>query len=396
MSFVATLWSGIACSLLLPLVSLWSPQLLLPGLFAALLCSWFWLRRCLSPLSELGAQCRQATHEISLTTHNEDLSAIVDAHNELLQRLRQLVSEVGHSEVELHCAAEQFSVSCDQTAEAANRNAAAIAEIASGSQRQALIITEAFQTLQDMASRVVSAQRATGQAVEHVDSTAVQAAQGTAAIEQAIGQMRQIESSVGNLSTLIEKLETHSQKIQQIVSSITAIASQTNLLSLNASIEAARAGEHGRGFAVVANEVSKLAEQSELAANQIGQLIGDIQRDTSQAVDAMAGGNREVAAGAELVGAAGQSFRDIAELVRHLTAQVHSIGNAIRQVADGAESVTLQFLSVEDISRRTADETQTVSAGSQEQSAAVQALAASTAQLSELSASLRRTLQRFQ
>ncbi len=93
------------------------------------------------------------------------------------------------------------------------------------------------------------------------------------------------------------KLGERSQDIGQIVETIAGIAGQTNWLALNAAIEAACAGEQGRGFAVVAEELRKLAEQSQEAAKRIATLIGEVQQDTTQAVNAMEQGTKEVVMG---------------------------------------------------------------------------------------------------
>ena len=113
-----------------------------------------------------------------------------------------------------------------------------------------------------------------------------------AAAEQATAATQHVADASREITGAIENLARRSDQIGGIVDTITGIAEQTNLLALNAAIEAARAGEQGKGFAVVAEEVRKLAEESQHAAQEISGLISAIQDETTNAVGVVETGAR--------------------------------------------------------------------------------------------------------
>jgi methyl-accepting chemotaxis protein len=108
---------------------------------------------------------------------------------------------------------------------------------------------------------------------------------GRGVLAESINRMHQLSQRAINSRELIEALNQRSADIQRVTSVIQTIASQTNLLALNAAIEAARAGEHGRGFAVVADEVRGLAGRTASATEEVGQMVADIQQRTGQVVE---------------------------------------------------------------------------------------------------------------
>lgn len=109
--------------------------------------------------------------------------------------------------------------------------------------------------------------------------------EGSEVLAQSITRMHQLSQRANVSRELIEALSQRSEEIQRVTLVIQSIASQTNLLALNAAIEAARAGEHGRGFAVVADEVRGLAGRTATATDEVGVMVADIQQRTAQVVE---------------------------------------------------------------------------------------------------------------
>jgi len=145
-------------------------------------------------------------------------------------------------------------------------------------------------------------------------------------------QMQAMAVAVQESANSIAALDTHANKIDEIVEVIHAIADQTNLLALNASIEAARAGEHGNGFAVVAEEVRKLAEQSKTSAAEITKTIHTMQQLAKEAREHMQESEQEAASSAKVVQTTSVAFEEI-------TAKVSLVTNKIQEVSGIAEEL---------------------------------------------------------
>ena len=138
------------------------------------------------------------------------------------------------------------------------------------------------------------------------------ASEGRHVVEQVIAAINQVQQESVNLRTDMEKLGAEAQNINQIMTVISDIADQTNLLALNAAIEAARAGEAGRGFAVVADEVRKLAEKTMTATTEVGSAISNIQQGTRRNMDNV---DKAVAAIEQATGLAHSSGNRLHEIV---------------------------------------------------------------------------------
>ncbi|WP_224795771.1 methyl-accepting chemotaxis protein [Pseudomonas fluorescens] len=149
--------------------------------------------------------------------------------------------------------------------------------------------------------------------------------EGRTVLAESITRMHQLSQRANDSRQLMEALSLRSEEIQRVTLVIQSIASQTNLLALNAAIEAARAGEHGRGFAVVADEVRGLAGRTATATEEVGVMVADIQQRTAQVVEQIRQLSSDLNTGVEQVQHTGQSLQTIARLAAGVESQVSDI-----------------------------------------------------------------------
>lgn len=331
----------------------------------------------------------------SFMRRQDDFGIVGQYFDKLNRNMRGIAQQLSQTSEQLAASAEEMSASAEQSAQAATQVAGSITEVARGAERQLKAVDSSSTVVEQMSVGIQQVAASANQVSEAAEKTARTANDGGQAIDKAVRQMNVIDKSTSDTAEVVEKLGERSKQIGQIVVAIANIAGQTNLLALNAAIEAARAGEQGRGFAVVAEEVRKLAEQSHDAAKQIADLIGEIQLETDHAVTSMQDGQKEVKAGTEIVNLAGQSFREIVQMIGKMTNQIKEISIAIEQMAAGSQQIVYAVKEIDKESKNTSGQTQTVSAATEEQSASMEEIAASSQALAKLAEDLQMVVRKF-
>ncbi len=210
-------------------------------------------------------------------------------------------------------------------------------------------------SMEEMNATVLEVARNSGIAAEASDRAKMNAQAGERVVEQSVSAIRAVEKDTQVLKDTMHVLGKQAESIGQIMTVISDIADQTNLLALNAAIEAARAGEAGRGFAVVADEVRKLAEKTMTATQEVGTAISGIQQGARKSVEAVEQTTANLGKATELVNKSGESLADIVNESNHTADQVRSIATAAEEQSAASEEIAHSLEGINGSAIETAD-----------------------------------------
>ena len=325
----------------------------------------------------------------------DELGEMWTALQNVRNNLRGLMDKFNNTAQQLAAASEELTASSQQSADASGQVAQSVMDAAEAASNQQEAVSRSNEAVSGVAASVENIQRNSARVAGNSMEASAKAKNGMAAVDNAVMQMQEVESTVQESAVIVDQLGTSSQEIGQIVDTITAITSQTNLLALNAAIEAARAGEAGRGFAVVADEVRKLAEQSQESAQRIATLVADIQKNTDNAVHSMQSGRERVVAGAESVEGLKENFSEIVALIDGMAGEIKEIAEAIGGVAGETKEITTAVDQLSHHSSNIANEMQNVSATTEQQTASAQNIAQASDSLANLAQELQLAIQVF-
>jgi len=335
------------------------------------------------------------TGEPIAVRNKDEIGDLAQAFNIMSRNLRTLIHQVGNSAEHVAASSEELTESTEQTSTATEQVAITMGEIATGMDNQVRMVSDGFQTMNELTTGFQQVTVNTLNMSEEATKVSAKTVSGSESVESAVGQMNSIHDTVSGLSAVIEELSRHSRDIVKMVDSISEISAQTNLLSLNAAIEAARAGEHGRGFQVVATEVRKLSEQSARSAEQIVPLVAAMEKGMRNAAQSMSLVTAEVQGGIELVHQAGATFNEIREAVGNVAGQTQEVSASIEQMSAGVKQISISMKTIMEVTESGAAGTEEVSASSEEQFSAMQEIASAANDLSSMAEQLQQTVRQF-
>ena len=319
-------------------ITYWSLGLVtLAGFVLTLIIGFSVSRNIAGPLNKLTAVAeRIAAGDLSVNVlaeaRSDEVGTLARTFERMTQSLREQMRQLTEGANVLGASASEIVASSTQLAASAAESAAAVGETAT-------TVQEVRQTV-ELASQKAKA----------VSDSAQKAAQfsqsGRKSTEEVVAGMTRIRQQMEAIAACMVRLSEQSQTIGQIVAAVEDLATQSNLLAVNAAIEAAKAGEHGKGFGVVAQEVKRLAEQSRQATNQVRTILSDIQKATTAAVMATEQGGKAVEAGEKQTGAAGESIQALAGSLTEAAQVAIQIATTGQQQMAGMDQVATAMESI--------------------------------------------------
>jgi methyl-accepting chemotaxis protein WspA len=272
---------------------------------------------------------------------DDEFGILGQGFNRVAADLSALVGQVQRSGIQVNTTATQIAATAREQQGTANQIAVTTAEIGATSKEISATSRELVNTMNEVSTVAVE--------------TAKLAGSGQDAIARMEATMRQLMDASASISAKLAALSEKTGNINSVVTTITKVADQTNLLSLNAAIEAEKAGEYGLGFAVVAVEIRRLADQTAVATYDIEKMVKEMQSAVAAGVMGMDRFSDEVRRGVEEVRQVSAQLAQIIHQVQKLTPTFQTVNEGMQSQATGAQQISETLTGLSEAAQQTAE-----------------------------------------
>jgi methyl-accepting chemotaxis protein WspA len=313
------------------------------ALLLSIACIYYLLRSITRPLDGLvTAMGRMRQGDFTQRIDRQDeFGALGQAFNGMADDLASLFGEVQKSGIRVTSSVTEIAATAKEQQTTANEIAVTTTEIGATSREISATSRELVKTMRDVS--LVGEQ------------TAALAGDGQTGLARMEETMRRVVDAASSINAKLGVLNEKAGNINQMVITITKVADQTNLLSLNAAIEAEKAGEYGRGFAVVASEIRRLADQTAVATYDIEQMVKEIHSAVSAGVMGMDKFSEEVRRGMAELGQVSGQLTQIIHQVQALAPRFDAVNEGMQAQATGAEQISEALTQLGQAARQTVE-----------------------------------------
>lgn len=326
----------------------------------------------------------------------DEIRQLGDTFNEMMDMQGVIISEIRDASGTMTSTAEELSASAQEVSATTEEITAKIDQISNDAYNQTQSINTANLAFNRLNDSIQSTDVLTKESSSNSESALAVAEEGRSLIKGTVTSINAISTSTDETVTVLSKLNRTAEQVSGISATINSIADSINLLALNASIEAARAGEHGRGFSVVAEEVRKLAEQTSNESGEIQTLLTDILDQVHLASSSIQSTKESVDSGVDQVSKVDGIFTEIIQSVENVVHRIASIRESAQAEIEVAGEMSHIVSGVAEMAQMTANNTQDISAGAEEQAAITETLSASAEEASAMAESLNELVRNFQ